>query len=279
MATLKSRGILIAGNWKMNHSLKETEGFFSEIKALTTQGSPILDAEAIQTIESGKVQACLIPPMLSLQYTQTLTQGVSFPLSIACQNAHWEKKGAFTGEVSGPMLQEIGISTVLVGHSERRQYFGETDESVRKRTESLLAQGFKVILCIGETRAEREQNQTQEVLKRQLQGALPEANKGAASYLNGQLVFAYEPVWAIGTGLTATPAQAEEAHQFIRELMIQRFGTEAAQKTPILYGGSVTPENIDSLLACANVDGALVGGASLKPEGFLRLLASGCTAV
>lgn len=189
------------------------------------------------------------------------------------------EKGAFTGEVSGPMLQEIGISTVLVGHSERRQYFGETDESVRKRSESLLAQGFKVILCIGETRTEREQNQTQEILKRQLQGALPEAGKGAASYLNGQLVLAYEPVWAIGTGLTATPAQAEEAHQFIRELMIQRFGAEAAQKTPILYGGSVTPENVDSLLACPNVDGALVGGASLKPDGFLRLLASGCAAV
>lgn len=263
----------------MNHTVRETEGFFSEVKSLMSQTPSILDSLAMSALQVGKVQACLIPPMLSLHRAQTLAKEALFPLSISAQNAHWEKKGAFTGEVSGPMLQEMNISWVLLGHSERRQYFGETDESVRKRAESLLTQGFKVILCIGETKTEREQNQTEKVLIQQLQGALPEAGKGAAAYLNGQLVLAYEPVWAIGTGLTASPTQAEEAHQFIRKLLTERFGHSAANETPILYGGSVTPENVDSLLACPNVDGALVGGASLKPQGFLSLLASGSTVV
>lgn len=266
MLMKKTRGVLIAGNWKMNHTVRETAQFFSELKKSSIQ------------LSTG-VTACLFPPMLSLTRAKEDAAQAPFPVSIGAQNAHWEKKGAFTGEVSGPMLQEVGLQWVLIGHSERRQYFGETDETVRKRAESLLEQGFRVVLCVGETRAEREANQTEAVLVRQLRGAIPEAGKGAATFLDGRLIIAYEPVWAIGTGLTATPGQAEEAHQLVRGFLKDRFGASAAGKTPILYGGSVTPENVDSLLACQNVDGGLIGGASLKPESFLALLAAGNRAV
>ncbi len=261
---MKPRGVLIAGNWKMNHGLKATEEFFRALK----KPSAARDS----------VQAALFPPMTSLAHAHSLAAKAPFPIHVGAQNVHWEKSGAFTGEISGAMLSELGISWALVGHSERRQYFGETDETARKRTESLLAQGFRVVLCVGETRAEREANRTLEVLTRQLAGAIPEAGKGAAAYLDGRLVIAYEPVWAIGTGLTASPQQAEEAHQQIRKLLWDRFGMDAAGRTPVLYGGSVTPENVDSLLACPNVDGALVGGASLKPEGFMALLEAGLRA-
>jgi triosephosphate isomerase len=273
---VKSRGILIAGNWKMNYSVAETEGFFS---ALGAQTEKALAGPALAALKAGRLESVIIPPMLSLVKAKELAAKLPFKTEIAAQNVHWENKGAFTGEISGPMVAELGLKWVLVGHSERRQYFGETDETVRKRSESLLAQGFRVILCVGETRAEREAGQTNTVLTKQMTGALPESGKGAAAYLDGRLVLAYEPVWAIGTGLTATPAQAEEAHAVLRKHLSDRFGAEASARTQILYGGSVTPENVDSLLACGNVDGALVGGASLKPEGFLALLAAGGRAV
>ncbi len=272
----KPRGVLIAGNWKMNHTSAETSGFFATLRA---QAEKSLPSQAKKAFESKQLQAVVIPPMFSVEKAAKLAQEMIYPpVQVAAQNVHWEKKGAFTGEVSGPMLHELGLKWALVGHSERRQFFGETDETARKRTESLLEQGFKVILCVGETRAEREAGQTSSVLTRQIQGALPEKAKGAAKFLDGTLVIAYEPVWAIGTGLTASPEQAEEAHQTLRKLLWDRFGMEASGRTPILYGGSVTPENVDSLLACANVDGALVGGASLKPDGFLALLAAGAIA-
>lgn len=270
MKTPKTRGILIAGNWKMNHTLRETEAFFSDFRAKLAGE---LKPEWREALDQGKVEACVIPPALSMVRAQELAREAGVPLSVGAQNIHWELKGAFTGELSAPMLREISISRALVGHSERRQYFGETDETVRRRSECALSQDFEVILCIGETRAEREAGKTQEVLKRQIAGAMPEPEKGVAAHLNGRVILAYEPVWAIGTGLTATPQQAEEAHEFIRQLLEERFGASAAQSTAILYGGSVTPENIDSLLACPNVDGALVGGASLKAESFLKLLA------
>lgn len=270
-----TRGVLIAGNWKMNHPRGATEKFFTDLGAMAEAKLPKGTAQAFQ---SGKVRACLIPSFFSVEKAQTLAKKAPFPTLIAVQNAHWEKSGAFTGEVSGPMLQEIGIEWVLIGHSERRQYFGETDETVRKRSESLLGQGLNVILCIGETRSERESGKTLDVLTRQLTGAIPEAGKGAAPYLDGRLVIAYEPVWAIGTGLTATPEQAEEAHAMVRKHLTDRFGAQAAQKTQVLYGGSVTPENVDTLLACPNVDGGLVGGASLKPESYLALVAAGVKA-
>lgn len=265
------RAILIAGNWKMNHSQEETQRFFTDLQSIAPRFLP--------SSSSPQLQALIFPPFLSLERAGKLARECALPISVGAQNAHWEKKGAFTGEISGAMLKELEIPWVLIGHSERRQYFGETDETVRKRTESLLAQGFKVMTCIGETRSEREAGKTSEVLIRQLDGALAQSKDGITPFLNGRLVLAYEPVWAIGTGLTATPAQAEEAHQIIRQFLETRFGKEAAQRTLILYGGSVTPENVDSLLACPNVDGALVGGASLKAESFLSLLSAGARAL
>lgn len=272
MGVTKIRGVLIAGNWKMNYGPRETENFLREMR---TRADSMLKPRDFQFLESGKLRACVIPPAVSLETAKRLASQSPFPLAVAAQNAHWEAKGAFTGEISVPMLKEIGIDTVLIGHSERRQLFGETDEMIRRRAEGVLAQGMKVILCIGETRAEREAGKTAEVLTRQMEGACPRAGEGVAAFLDGRVVLAYEPVWAIGTGLTATPEQAEEAQALLRALLMQRFGAAAADKTPILYGGSVTPENIDSLLACKNVDGALVGGASLKPESFLALVAAG----
>jgi len=258
---MKSRGVYIAGNWKMNHGPAEAERFLKCFQSYSLVPG---------------LEACVIPPAVSI--SAAVTAAKSTPLTVAAQNAHWEKQGAFTGELSGPLLKEVGVETSLVGHSERRQYFGETDESARRRTESLLDQGFRVILCVGETRAERESGKTTEVLLRQLGAVFKAPGEGAATHLGAPtnpLIIAYEPVWAIGTGLTATPAQAEEAHQIIRKFLWERFGMEASGRTRVLYGGSVTPENIASLLACPNIDGALVGGASLKPESFQALLDAG----
>lgn len=269
---MKSRGVLVAGNWKMNHGLQETSRFFAELRALAETG---LKSAERRLLEEGKLQVSVVPPMTSLERAVSEARAVGFPIQVTAQNVHWEKSGAFTGEISGPMARELGIDWALVGHSERRQFFGETDETARKRSESLLSQGFRVILCIGETRAEREVGKTAEVLRRQLVGALPEPGKGAAAYLDGRLIIAYEPVWAIGTGLTATPQQAEEAHQLIRKELWDRFGLEASGRTQLLYGGSVNKENADQLLTCPNVDGLLVGGASLKSDGFFALIQAG----
>ncbi len=268
----KSKGILIAGNWKMNLTLKETEQFFSSLRDLS---STYLDSEALTLLKSRSLRACLIPSYLSLEKARSKLSLSPFPITLAAQNAHWEQRGAFTGEVSGPMLQEIGIHWALVGHSERRHAFGETDATVRKRAESLLTQGFHVILCIGETQSEREAGKTVEILTRQLNEGLPNLLSHLKDLSESKLILAYEPVWAIGTGLTATPSQAEEVHQMICKYLEDRLGAEVSNKIPILYGGSVTPDNIDSLLSCPHIDGALVGGASIKPESFLALLKAG----
>jgi triosephosphate isomerase len=254
---MKTRGVLIAGNWKMNLGPGETEKFFWDLAARA------------QKLSQPKVRAALFPPMLSLLAAREFSKTAPFAVTIGAQNVHWELKGAFTGEISGPMLKEIDIALALVGHSERRQYFGETDQTVLKRSDSLIHQGFEVIVCIGETLAEREAGRTFEVLTRQIDHGI-----SPAAVSSGKLIIAYEPVWAIGTGLTATPAQAQEAHSFIRAHLGQRFG-KSAEALQILYGGSVTPENVDSLLACKDVDGGLVGGASVKPESFLALIEAG----
>ncbi len=266
----KSRGVLIAGNWKMNHGPTSTREFFAQLGSGWTSQ---LSSETFTALSSGKLKVCLFPPSLNLKPAQEACGNL--PIDLGAQNVHWEKSGAFTGEISGPMLKELGVTTALVGHSERRQYFGETDETARKRAESLLEQGFRVILCIGETQKERESGQTLAILTRQLSSAFPDRTHGCSKHLNGNLILAYEPVWAIGTGLTATPEQAEAAHALIRGYLRDHLGARAAEKTAILYGGSVTPENIASLLACPNIDGALVGGASIKPGSVLSLVNAG----
>ena len=219
--------MLIAGNWKMYKGPAETREFCA------TFAPPAV------------VDAVLCPPFGSLG------AGVASGHTIFAQNVHWADEGAFTGEVSTKILLELGVQGAIVGHSERRQYFGETDETVGMRTEHALEAGLRVIACVGESEQERERGETQDVLRRQV-GVLN---------AHENLVVAYEPVWAIGTGKTATPEIAQEAHAFIKSLL----------DVPVLYGGSVKPENAEALLAQGHVDGALVGGASLEVESFTAI--------
>ena len=212
----------------------------------------------------GHAQMRLYVPYIDLQTADAATRQLGIPVQIGAQNVHFEKSGAFTGEISAAMLKEIGISSTLVGHSERRQHFGETNETAMKRTASAIEQGLELLTCIGETLEERNLGQTRQVLETHLRPVCLNA-------FGENLHLAYEPVWAIGTGVTATPEQAQEAHLFIRKLLEQKLGTQRAEKTKILYGGSVTPANFANLLLCPDIDGGLVGGASLKPDTWLQL--------
>ncbi len=231
--------MLIAGNWKMHKGPRETVAFCAALR------------DRLAVLEGIDVAVC--PPFPSLAAAvQSLART---EIAVAAQNVHWAGEGAFTGEVSAGMLRELGVYGAIVGHSERRQYFGETDESVARRAHAALEAGIWVIACVGESEEERDAEQTELILKLQVE-AIADA-VGA----HDQLVIAYEPVWAIGTGKTATPEQAQEAHAFIRSLI----------DVPILYGGSVKPENAAELLAQPDVDGALVGGASLDVESFARV--------
>ena len=224
--------MLIAGNWKMYKRPSETAEFCVDLKRL------LADLEGVD------VAVC--PPFTSLAVAVQILAGTE--IAVAAQNVHWELEGAYTGEISAPMLRELGVYGAIVGHSERRQLFCETDETVAKRARSALDAGLSVIACVGETEAEREAGETEDVLRRQVSVLEAEDN----------LVLAYEPVWAIGTGKTATPEVAQEAHAFIKSLL----------EVPVLYGGSVKPENAAELLSLPDVDGALVGGASLDVESF-----------
>jgi triosephosphate isomerase (TIM) len=225
--------MLIAGNWKMYNGPSETAAFCAELRERDLDG----------------VDVVICPPYVSLEVAVQLLAGTD--VAVAAQNVHWEAAGAFTGEVSAPMLKEIGVYGAIVGHSERRQWFGDTDETVARRATGALAAGLSVIACVGETAEQRERGETEEVLRRQV-AVLPE---------HDDLVIAYEPVWAIGTGKTATPEIAQEAHALIRSLLA----------VPILYGGSVKPDNAAELLAQPDVDGALVGGASLDVDSFIAI--------
>ncbi len=211
----------------------------------------------------------LYVPYLSLETALKTVKARHLPIQIGAQNVHFEKSGAFTGEISIPMLKEIGVDQVLVGHSERRQFFNETNETVVKRTVAALSQGMEVLACIGETRAEREAQRTESVLLEQLTPLLDQLECRAA--MGDKLHLAYEPVWAIGTGVVATPDQAEAAHAYIRTLLAKKLSPEQTNATRILYGGSVSPTNFAELLRCPNIDGGLVGGASLKLDSWSQL--------
>jgi triosephosphate isomerase len=206
------------------------------------------------------------PPFTSIAAVAETIKGTN--ISLAAQNLHWEDKGAFTGEISADMLLDSGCKYVIIGHSERRQYFGEIDETVNKKVKQALKKGLLPILCVGETLAEREAGKLNDIISRQVTGGLKDIQ---ASDMQ-KVVIAYEPVWAIGTGKTATPGQANEVHALIRQNVKTLYSADIAEGLRIQYGGSVTPENVSVLMAMPDIDGALVGGASLKPESFAALV-------
>jgi len=242
---------LIAGNWKMYCTRPEAEQLLT---ALKVQIAGLTDREVV-----------VAPPFTALETAARVLAGSS--IRLAAQNLHWEPQGAFTGEVSGPMLKELGCSYVIIGHSERRQYFAETDEQVARKVKAAQRDGLVPIMCVGETLEERERGDMLTVIRRQTQGGLQGQEKAAIA----ALVIAYEPVWAIGTGRTATPDQAQEVHAAIRATLAAITDQGTADAVRILYGGSVKADNVDGLMAQADIDGALVGGASLQAESFARI--------
>ena len=243
---------VIAGNWKMNKTVDEAVELVKQLKTLIS--------------DVGGVEVIVAPPFTALSAVQKELKDSL--IHLAAQNLFWEEKGAFTGEVSPSMIREVGCEFVIIGHSERRQLFGETDESVNRRIKAALGQGLKPIFCIGETLKEREDGKTFSVIGSQIEGGLKDI--GEKEVLT--ITIAYEPVWAIGTGRTATPQQAQEVHRFIRETLGRLYSKDLADKIRIQYGGSVTPENVKGLMDQQDIDGALVGGASLKAETFSRIV-------
>lgn len=242
----------IAGNWKMNKTVEEALVLVRGLKVFLTG----IDG----------VEVAIAPPFTALYPVGQELKGSL--IRLAAQTLFWEEKGAFTGEISPVMLKESGCDYVIIGHSERRQYFNETDDTVNRRIKAGLDHGLKVIFCVGETLEEREDEKTFSVIGRQIRGGL----KGVDGEAMGKIVIAYEPVWAIGTGKTATPEQAQEVHRFIRNEIGQTYSREISEAVRIQYGGSVTPENVKGLMAKEDIDGALVGGASLKVETFAGIV-------
>ena len=242
----------MAGNWKMYKTPAETHAYFEAFAPLTR--------------DSGHAEIVICPPFPALAAAVAAAHGTH--VQVGAQNLYWGREGAFTGEVSGPMLQAAGCSHVIVGHSERRQYFGEGDAEVARKAVAALDAGLTPIVCVGEKLEQREAGHTEQVLMAQIAGAL-----GALSAAQfGAIVMAYEPVWAIGTGRTATPQMAAEAHAIIRRECLGLFGADAAAPLRILYGGSVKPENTPALMAQPDIDGVLVGGASLDPQSFAAIV-------
>jgi triosephosphate isomerase len=243
---------LMAGNWKMNKTVEEAVDLVKQLKA------------AISGVKG--VEVAVAPAFTALYAVSKELKDST--VHLAAQNMFWEEKGAFTGEVSPLMLKEMSCAYVIIGHSERRQFFGETDETVNRRMKMVIAHGMKPIFCIGETLKEREENRTFSVLERQIEGGL----KGIKENEVKAMVIAYEPVWAIGTGKTATPQQAGEVHRFIRQKLEKLYSRGVAGAIRIQYGGSVTPENVKGLMDQEDIDGALVGGASLKSDSFSKIV-------
>jgi triosephosphate isomerase len=245
----------VAGNFKMNMTSSEV--------------APYLEVFRQETEKLDDVDIVIIPPFTAIAKASEILGGAQ-KIRLGAQNMSPEAKGAYTGEISAPMLRDLFVRYVLVGHSERRRLFGETDELVRRKLVTALASELRPILCVGETLEERQAGQEKAVLEGQLRGAL----EGLTPDQISEVIVAYEPVWAIGTGLTATPEQAQEAHLFIRDYLGKLAGTSLANKARILYGGSVTPANAKELMSQPDIDGALVGGASLDPRGFAEIVAA-----
>lgn len=250
--------MLIAGNWKMNTTLDTARALAKDVVAAV--GDP------------GAVQVALCPPFVCLDAVFNVLRGSD--LKLGAQNSHHVDDGAYTGEISAPMLRSVGCDYVILGHSERRQYFGETDEGVNSKVRQALSHGLIPIVCVGEVLEERRAGHEQAVVQAQVEKALEGVTLADASHL----VIAYEPVWAIGTGETATPEQAQEMHAFIRSLLKQQYG-ELAPDIHLLYGGSMKPDNAADLLSQPDVDGGLIGGASLKADAFAAIVAAGRRAV
>jgi triosephosphate isomerase len=243
---------VIAGNWKMYKTPAETTAFFEEFRPLVAQ--------------SQHCEIVICPPFTDLAAAVECARGTR--TKVGAQNIGWAREGAFTGEVSGPMICATGATHVIVGHSERRLYFGETDESVLRRTRAALESGLAPIVCVGERLEEREAERTEDVLRRQFHHGLA----GLTAEQFARIVIAYEPVWAIGTGLTATPEIAADAHRTLRGEVRAHFSKEAGDAVRILYGGSVKPDNVRSLMAQPEIDGVLVGGASLHAVSFASIV-------
>ncbi len=250
----EKRRPLMAANWKMHKTLAETKEFFNSF------------LPKVKGLDDRDI--LIAPPFTALALSKKLTDNSN--IILAAQNMHWEEKGAFTGEISPLMIKEIDINWVILGHSERRHIFGENDEVIAAKVASALAHDLNPILCIGEKLEERELGKTEDILKVQLESVFGTLSQELAQ----KMTIAYEPVWAIGTGKTATPEIAQEAHSFIRSWLSNWFDSTIAQKVRILYGGSVKPENVESLMAQKDIDGVLVGGASLDPEKFSQI--AGC---
>jgi triosephosphate isomerase len=242
----------MAGNWKMYKTPAETVAFFEKFRPLVEKSS--------------HCEIVICPPFTNLAAAVDAVKGSS--IKVGSQNIGWAKEGAFTGEISGPMLNAVGVSHAIIGHSERRQYFNETDATVLKRTQSALEYGITPIVCVGEMKADREGGKTEAVLVGQFQGGIA----GLTPEQFAKIVIAYEPVWAIGTGLTATPEIAADAHRVIRAQVREKFGKEAADAVRILYGGSVKPDNAKVLMAQPEIDGTLVGGAALDAVSFASIV-------
>lgn len=252
----------IAGNWKMHNGPAATKEFLNKFAA-ELKASP----ETGKNVASGAEEIAFFVPAVSL--LTAVQESGGMPVIIGAENCHWELKGAFTGETSVPMITEIGATHTLVGHSERRHIFRETDEELNKKMHTAVEGGLTAVLCVGETLEEREAGKAFDVIKRQFDEGLKGFDAATAAE---KIIVAYEPVWAIGTGKTASDADAEEVCRFIRGLSKEAFGAETADKLIILYGGSVKPENTKGIMSQPDIDGVLVGGASLKPEVFIQIV-------
>lgn len=242
---------IIAGNWKMNNSYSESKELLNAIKGFEL---------------NKEVEAVVCPPFTSLALAKEVLEGTG--IEVGAQNAHFEKNGAFTGEISPLFLNDLGVKYVILGHSERREYFGETDELVNTKVKSMLAHGLSPIVCVGETLGEREEEKAKDKVKTQITKDF----EGVDANEFENIVIAYEPIWAIGTGKTASADDAEEMCAYIRELVSELFGEDAASKVRIQYGGSVKPANVVEIMSKENIDGALVGGASLEAESYSQLV-------